>query len=354
MPAAFATFDEAHAWLIRGLVEYGWPDVSTLGGHIPQGAPGGLNLSRFPDKHGQSGLFLEVPAVSGGRQMVEDGVYSFEVKLVSGDGDGRRFVVRCPEANFIQEFAHDNGNPGWAAGYIHQAISEYVPQFVAWRLGGGEVSWAQRAGMPDFDGDPCSQGLSRFVQERLRRNQRFDLGPEQGWWMNAAPPPPLAPGATASPGYPSGMITAGKGGGDPTFLSAGARAAVAAAGPEELGSGQALAKVSSPGLALQTVVGFGMFQGFFWVLNAIVTVALFGTERVGATVFSIALGMGLLAVGAGAMYGAAQYRKAASSPLVWLTFLYTALTPVCCLFGLPVTLWAIKTWRDPLVASARG
>lgn len=350
MPAAFATFDEAHAWLIRGMVEYGWPDVSTLGGHIPPGVPGGLNLARLPEDNGQSGLVLEVPAQAGGRRLPEDGVYQFVVKLVS-DGGPRRFVVRCPEANFLQEFEHDPAQPDWTAGYIHQAITDYVPQFVQWRMQGGEVSWAQRSGMPDFPGDPCSVALSCFVQDRLRRNQRFDLGPAQGWWMQNVPPPP--PGPSPKGGFHAGMVTTGKGAG-PTFLSADARAAVASAGAEDLGSAQALAKVSGPGYALSAMAGLGMFQGFLWFLNAITTVALFGGDRVGATLFSVVLGMGLLAVGAGAFFGANQYRKARGGLAVYLSMAYAALTPFCCLGGLPVAIWAALVWRDPLVASSRG
>ncbi len=349
MPAAFATFDEAHAWLIRGLIDYGWPDTSAMGGHIPQGAPGGLNLSRFPDDDGVASVVLEVPAISGGRHMVEDGIYVFVVKLSEADGGGKQFVVRCAEANFLQEFAYDPANPSWTAGYIHQSVTEYVPSFVDWRFGGGELTWAQRAGMPEFEGHPCSRGLSHFIGDRLRRNLRIDRGPEEGWWMQALPSAP-AP----RPGFHAGMVTTGSGGGDPTFLSAAAQAAIAATGGEDFGSAQALAKVNAPGWGLVVTSSLGLMQGLFWVANAMVTVGLFSTDRVGATFFSIVLGMALLAIGGGAMLGANKYRRGEGSILVYLSMIYAAFTPICCLGGLPVAIWAMKVWRDPLVANARG
>ena len=58
MAIAFASFDEPHAWLIRGLVEYGWTDLGR-GGPVPPGSFGALSLVRLTGNDGCDGFLLE-------------------------------------------------------------------------------------------------------------------------------------------------------------------------------------------------------------------------------------------------------------------------------------------------------
>ena len=147
MSAAFANFDEPFAWLIRGLIEYGWKDI-TKGQPMPstEGA-GGFDLSFVPESQGRSGILLRMPAMVGGQRCHEDDSYGFEVRLTRVQGQPG-IAARCAECNFLQEFAFDPNNPVWMAGYLHQALTQYVPEYVRWRLDGGELSWAQRQGVP--------------------------------------------------------------------------------------------------------------------------------------------------------------------------------------------------------------
>jgi hypothetical protein len=142
MAIAFASFDEPHAWLLRGLVEYGWADWSRLRGQLPPGSFGGIDLGPWTEGDGRDGIPLVVPAQVQGQRCVDDGTYSFTVQVQRRQG-GLAVVVRCPEANFFQEFPYDPYNPLWAAGYVHQALLTYVPQYVSWRLAGGELGWAE-------------------------------------------------------------------------------------------------------------------------------------------------------------------------------------------------------------------
>ena len=160
MSPAFAGFQEPHAWLIRGLVEYGWPDVTRVNGRVPPGVFGGFDLTRFSGSQGREGFSLCVPALADGDWLQEDGVYDFTVKMAHASSGQTVFTVRCPEANFLEEFPFDPANPQHVAGYIHQSLTTYVPDFVRWRQGGGEVTWAQRAGMhaslrPEWSAQSC-------------------------------------------------------------------------------------------------------------------------------------------------------------------------------------------------------
>lgn len=367
MPNAFAQFDEPHAWLLRGLVEYGWPDVSRSGGHVPPGAPGGLNVTRLVESEGREGLLLEVPAVAGD-QRCEDTSYQFTVQ-VADTQHGVGFAVRCPEASYLQEFPFNPESPLWAAGYIHQALTEYVPQFVAWRLQGGEVSWAQRVGLPTVEGQPCSFLLTRFLADRVSAGQPLGKGPQEGWWLDGsahtASPRPAIPapdgallpqqGTTQErPSVGIGAIVSGRGG-DPTYLSAAARAAAARGEPLVTeGNLQAFARVDAPGWALMTLAGLGLVQSLLWFVNAASVVLFYLHDSKFALAFSLVASAVLFSSSAAAGYGAWLYRKLDPGPLPWVAVVYAALVPGCCVVGLPVAIWAGLTWRDPMVVRARG
>ena len=94
MTIAFAHFDEPLAWLIRGLITYGWADATT-NRVTPAQVVGGFDLSLIPDSQGKSGLILRVPAAADGRRCHEDDTYAFEVLLIHmGDARGFRGALR--------------------------------------------------------------------------------------------------------------------------------------------------------------------------------------------------------------------------------------------------------------------
>jgi len=378
VPPAFAQFDEPHAWLIRGLVEYGWADQTCTTAPPPQGATGSMDLSAFADSIGAAGVTLELPAWADGEWCHEDGSYRFEVRLAALSSGETGFVVRCPDANYIQEFGYDRSNPTWAAGYIHQALTAYVPEFVRWRLGGGQLDWSTRAGIPDVEGETCSPKLAAFVSQTISRSQRLDRGPAEGWWLTGTPAPgaPIASAGAgrvsprAAPGMPviergaapepvaatkwTGPIaTAGAGGGDPTYLSASARAKQSTGPLHGGGEQQAMARTSAPGMALLVTSGLGLLQAGLWFANG-VSVLVKYKDAMPALAVSVLLA-GVLFLGAlVSALGAWQYRQARGGFLPYVAIAYAALTPGCCLGGLPVAVWAMLRWRDPMVVQARG
>ena len=199
MLPAFATFDEPWAWMIRGLVEYGWPDGSRTPGRSPPARLGAFDLSQFGPSQGRDGLRIHAPAVVDGRICAEDGVYVYTLQLVKMNG-ALAFVARCPETDYVAEFPFDAVNPTWAAGHLHGALTEQIPTFVRWRLQGGEVPWARRAGLPTFQGEPASSQLCAFIAQRLATQRSMDTGPAEGWWPNGMPSAGLGRGAVPSGG----------------------------------------------------------------------------------------------------------------------------------------------------------
>lgn len=369
MAVAFGKFEEAHAWLIRGLVEYGWPDLSPVGGRIPPGRPGGFELVRFRDSGGKDGVHLLVVAGDGQHLVQEDGVYDFALRCYRREG---RWMVglRCVEANFLQEFPFDPSNPGWAAGYVHQAIVGYVPQFVGWRLQGGELTWAQRKGLPELEGEPCTAELARFVDELVRTRRGVDTGPMEGWWLGRDSAPP--PAGHAPP--PAGQ--APHAAGQP--LSA---AGVAAAGPvavagKAAGTGvstteRALAKARPAGRALVGSSSALLLVGLVSLLNALLTVALFALDRPAALGGSACFGMVLVLSGGLGIAGGRRLSQLKGGILPWLAVganlalppllggLMLTIDLLCCaasgplLVCVPVALYALSVQVDPTVSKAR-
>jgi len=368
MAAAFGTFDEPHAWLIRGLVEYGWTDISRAGGYVPPGIFGAMDLSRLPESEGREGITLEVPAAINGQKLDDDGIYHFQMQVIMSADSGQLAVaVRCPEANYIQEFAYDRSNPGWTAGFVHQALTQYVPQFVAWRLAGGAVTWAQRQGIPELDGEPCSAQLTGFIATAIRGGVVFERGPQQGWWMGSSTPLTTTPASSRGPaipamlhrpasaqGFPVGPAAAPARGPIVPGIIAGGPIAMAGRGPMMAVDPTMRRKLlaDKPGLALMVASGAGLAQGIFWFLNALSIVVYYRTETA-ALLIAVLGALLLVPVGAVAMYGAWKYRAGEKHPLSWVALGYSAIVPVCCLAGLPIAGWAFKTWQDPSFKSAR-
>ena len=58
MEPAFLQFTEPYAWLIRGLVEYGWEDLSLKPQNLPKRYA--FNLRPFIETNGKKGVFYIV------------------------------------------------------------------------------------------------------------------------------------------------------------------------------------------------------------------------------------------------------------------------------------------------------
>ena len=331
MTTAFAQFDEPLAWLIRGLVEYGYADISLESGLKP-GTVGGFDARLLTESQGRSGLLLKVPAVSGGTRHHQDDIYVFEVYLSDHD-DRAGFTVRCAECNYLADFPFDPTNPVWAAGYIHQSLSEYVPEFVQWRLSGGQLTWAQRQGIPTVIGEPCSASLATWCSQQLSLNQPLD---GRHWGAGPAVIAPTGPVST----MPVGPIAMEGNLGRPTGT---------ANNPLSL----ARAQMTGPTNALMAAIGVGGVATVAAVLNILITLVAFGFDRPFALVTSLLFIAANSALATGAWAGLRRLKAFEDHPLAWLTIAYPAFIPVCCIAGIPLSVWAGMRWQSPAVRAIR-
>lgn len=329
MSIAFAQFDEPFAWLIRGLSEYGYADISQ-GVPIPHGAPGGFDVRLITESQGRSGLILTVPAESAGTRHHQDDSYVFEVYLSEQSGH-TQLTARCAECNYLADFPFDPEHPMWASGYLHQSLSEYIPEFVQWRLSGGELTWAQRQGIPSIMGEPCSASLASWFAQQLTLNQRLD---GRHWGKG-----PELVGSEPGPAYTGPIAMEGNLG----------RPDGTANNPLAI----ARALMQGPTKALMAAIGVGGLSCIMALLNILVTLAVFGLDRpfalVTSALFVIITAMG----GVAAWMGLKHIREFNDDHLAWAAIAYPAVIPVCCFAGLPLSVWAGLRWQSTAVKAIR-
>lgn len=191
MPA-LAAIDEAHAWLLRGLIEGGVADGT--GRSLPPTGAGvldGSDLLRLG--RGNDGIRLTfmpgagLPDTPGAPALpvapepgsLEDG-YVYQIKPVR-QGVKVCTAVRCVDTLYYKEF--EEAPLDSLGARVLADIRAHNAGWDAWRQRGGRVSYAERAGVPDVPGAPCSAALSNFLERHWRSGGRLEEGPEAGWWI---------------------------------------------------------------------------------------------------------------------------------------------------------------------------
>ncbi len=337
IPPAIGAADDLHAWLLRGFVEAGLPDV-TAGGEVPEA--GAFNARSVYEGGGVDGVHLCFPGYDPG----EEWVYRCVVAGVS-------VHVACPDTLFTHAYA--GLSPAALGGRVLADARAHNEAFLAWRGQGGNPSVAEMRAIPQVRGTPASQALVRFLERRYHAGQGLAEGPSQGWWVQASTPRALGQGISAGLGY------------DPTYRLKGETPLhdrpeyrEYAASIRTLGTVMLVtASVSmlGAGLAL-TYAGFNVFKhradiilargisGYQDLLTANAWPLLFFLT---AMVFAICLILAGLRM------------RALRNLMLVRVLLGLAAVPcsgACCLVGLPVAGWALYRLSDEKAAAvfARG
>ena len=79
MTVAFMHFSDPYAWLIRGLVEANWQDISLLSTHVLPKNGAGFDLRYFIRSNGQYGIRLCLMAIDAQGNWYDDDSYSSSV-----------------------------------------------------------------------------------------------------------------------------------------------------------------------------------------------------------------------------------------------------------------------------------
>ena len=197
MPA-IAGCDDVYARLLSGLVLTGVPDA-TRGGVAP-GPEGQLNVENLLQAPtAGEGLLLELPGFGGTE--APSLVYSVRLVRNAAAGAGAYAVeVRCAETLFHHLWP--TTEPEALAGTLIQSVRAHHAAFLAWAAAGGEVTYAERLGLPALPVEMPDLRLVRFLAGLYREGKTLAEGPARGWWAPAT--------------LWSGQITTGEGK-DPTY-----------------------------------------------------------------------------------------------------------------------------------------
>ena len=189
IPPAIGAADDLHAWLIRGWVESGLPDV-TLGGGLPPG--GGFSAESLRLNGGAEGLELRFY----GFEADDEWVYHVVVT-------GPAVAVACPDTLFSHAYA---GIPARELGArILADVRAHNEAFLAWRQQGGQPGLGETRAIRVPPGVPASRTFLELADRRYGVGGGFAEGPANGWWV-------VAHSAAAL----GGAITTGSGV-DPTY-----------------------------------------------------------------------------------------------------------------------------------------
>ena len=199
---AFGHVRDPMAWVLRGLVEAGMPELPAGGGD---------------------------PGAWGGWEMNATGAIAIRIRALDWDeerayavfrvhGATPEVLVYCRDAMFRQPFPEMPLETLGARILAH--VRHHDAAFAAWRAQGGQLGPAERASVGEVRGAlPPDAELLRFVAWLRAQGAGLAWGPHAGWWPVQAPPPAQVPSIAPAqrPYAPAGSgITSGRGS-DPTY-----------------------------------------------------------------------------------------------------------------------------------------
>ena len=387
MQPAIAHFAEPYAWLIRGLLEYGWEDISAHPHRFPRQM--GFDVRHLLSHQSQSGplsgIRLVIMAVDGNGIWHPDSKrIECEIRWVRNFYNQEVILLRSEMMALSKEFPYTAETPVYAAGYVTDALNRSIPRFIDDALNGKGVTSIAIESMPNYPSLPASGELVHWLGQRLHTGRDFNSAVREGLWQVQQPQASQQPrqvqqpnqAHNVAPHIQAGLQT------QPTAVQAEPIVQQPNLGaPIRIGSGAGHGlRVTSQGLAsdaqsvalgiLESVVGkLRVLHGYQIVLGVLALVNAAFTAwmiRSGTTVRSadsytgaviVSTMIGLIGIGGGAfaLMSMKEFAKASRSSLCWLPLFMSVLYPLSFPFGQIIGLWALYLWfRPPVRASWTG
>lgn len=383
MYPAIAHFTEAYAWLIRGLLDQGWEDLSLAPNTYPMNNGFGFSIEDFMQTGGQYGLRLIILARDAeGAWFDRDGAYEFYARHYIDHWNQVQFLLYSKDTGFHQSFPFQTGTPDWISRHIHQAALTHIPEFVEKRKQNHTVGPSTLSQIPDPRPLLCSADFMNFFILRYQSGLSLNQARIEGLIYDP-PPVPSEPnpqshiqsqantanpyGGGNSPGHghipppnmnPMGSSGIGLGMGVGNQRTQGQDGA-SFAGSERSIAMQTLIK---PVLGLRVIMVMGILMGILGMLNAIATVfmarantiVLSSSDYIMPIVGSIIVSTLCLVGAIFSHFGLNYYREAKEHPLAYAPITYAALVPFCNFTGgMVIALWALWVWNKDEVKAAR-
>ena len=403
MTPAFLQFSDPYSWLIRGMVEAEWQDLSLESYQVlPQKAGAGFDLRHLIQTGGRYGVRISIMAIDEhGSWFSEDQVYSFDIIFGQDNIGQQAYLVSSKDTGYSEFFALTPHSPLMAVEQLIERVQHrHVPQFINERKRGRTVTSNDINAMFTTRPYPADNSLLQFLFQRNQIGQTFNTAISEGLWFpqtrkgifsESVPPQPSfqnqqpqdqsfqnhtqqnhsqqyqqntpfqqdSSQQISSQNIPQNqgpMIQSGitAGGGMGALIREGN-----VVGDER---GQSLTQLESPAKALN----FAAFTGIaFGIAEFINSVLIFMKISSGSMVipdkghyfilFALHFMIALYCIfgGIASYMFNIEYRQIGNNFKAMFTIIYPATVPLCCIGGIPITIWGFLIWNKPEVKALR-
>lgn len=379
MSSAIAHFNEPYAWIVRGLLEKNWEDMSLSPNAFPMQSGFGFSVDNLLQTGGQFGLKLLLLARDSQGWLDRDGTYEFFARHCVDHWNSHQILVYSKDTGFFQFIPFQASQEMWLGAQIHDALIQHLHQFIPQRREGHMVSNAQLSQIPDPRPILASADWVAFLDRRVRMRMDLNTARREGLILDPPPQPTAPPDTVQFPDHSPPPNTAHYKSISPPNpnihiapppmnrgmgINLGMGVANQQAGHSFAGNTQTIAmeKLSKPALALRVVFFMGIAMGLIALGNAITTLIMInqGSIARGSSDYIFVIG-GSLTVSficiVGAVFshfGLFHYREAKEHPLAYAPIVYACLLPFCNFMGcFIVGMWALWMWYRPEVKAAR-
>ena len=384
MNTAFLHFSDPYSWLIRGMVEAEWQDLSLESYQVlPQKTGAGFDLKNLIQTGGKYGIRISIMAIDEqGNWFSDDQVYSFDI-VVGQDNIGQpAYLVSSRDTGFSEFFALTPHSPIMSVEQLIERVQHrHIPQFINERKRGRTVSSHDINAMFTTRPFPADNSLLQFLHQRIQNRQTFNTAISEGLWylqtkkgmFSQVPPQQLPPQTqntpqqnqqgfdqssqeNAIPQVSSPIIQSGITAGD------GMGALIREGNVVGDERGQSLTQLETPAKALNIAACTGVAFGIAEFINAVL---IFMKINSGTMVipdkgyyfilFALHFMIALYAIFGGVVSYLfnIEYRQIGNIYKATFVIVYPATVPICCLGGIPITIWSFLVWNKAEVKALR-
>ena len=368
-PIAFGNLADPYAWLVRGLIEYNWEDLTMTPHSYPQTKGRGMDVSPLLSPLTGFGLRLITLALDFEQQWYRiDGVYEFEARLVQDPKLGFCILMRSDEMAYSNLFVWNTNQPMFTVGQIHEAIIGSTQQFVEKRKRGDGISSIDLQEMLNHPIIPPPHQFVETMNQRLQTGRSLNTAIKERLWLTETnqarsveqeqvtqpavtqqSPQRVVVAPNPSLPTPKWTIQAGEGRGQ----------LVAQEGLASQSHSSAMVLIERPSHWLNITAFVGVFVGGLSLVNGIFTLYMSSSgmvvrgsqDSVYLLVIIISVAMGIFGIvgGLASYYVNHHLRTLSQHPLRILPIAFAFLYPLTWLLGVPCAFWTLYTLRKPQV-----
>lgn len=374
LPIAFADCNDPYAWVIRGLLDYGWQDLSLDPHSYPQQSGRGFDLRHLIDPMSNFGIRLVVLSIDGqGQWYRRDESYEFEVRYIRNLKQEDCILLRSDEMAFSRLFPIVRDQPLYSAGYIQEAIQAQVPVFVERRKRREMISSIELQEMLNFPLISPPHNLLQFISQQLRYGQDFNhfhpwrtaplVSYQQIQTPQQQPQPEQQPHPEQEQFAQQNLPLEDEYQKKPTrqwSIQEGTNRGQLLRADQGIFSQEQTAAVvvlEKSAKLLKFIAGLAIFFGVLAIVNSLFT-AYMVSQRTTVRdpdsylpIIIISFVMGMIGIIGGwvSWYSNRFFADAENKPLFWYPIVFSACYPLTFFIGAPSAIFALLKWKDPAV-----